>query len=265
MFQLQEKQFPQPGYNLTYYTQGDPRHELLIFIHSAFGDHTCFHHQVEPFAQQYRVLCVDMLGHGKSQTGDSAVTLEKMADLVAGIMDKEGHSQAHLVGVSLGSLVSQYIADRYPEKIKTVTVVGGYNIFGDNKAITRSQGAEIFKWFFLLVFAPERFRRHIVKGTNWVDAERDVYYQAMRPITLRSLRPLSGMGKLLDKAPKRLRQPLFIVVGEHDLPVIFKTAAEWHKSEPNSRYAVIREAGHCANMDNPAAFNQLLAEFLAQP
>lgn len=63
---MQEKQLPQNGFTLGYYTQGNPSSPALVFLHPAFGDHTCFHHQVEPFAADYHVIALDLLGHGRS-------------------------------------------------------------------------------------------------------------------------------------------------------------------------------------------------------
>jgi pimeloyl-ACP methyl ester carboxylesterase len=259
---LQEKQLQKEAYSLYYYTQGDPTNELLVFIHPAYGDHTCFHHQIDAFAEHYHVVSLDMLGHGKSQVRIGQVTIEKTAGLVAEIIEREGHAQAHLVGVSLGSLMAQAIASQHPHKVKTVTVTGGYSIFGDNSAITRAQNREIFKAFFLMLFRIDAFRRYVVENTNIVEAERDVFYQAMRRFTRRSLPVMSGMQKILEKTPKTIQHPLLIVVGDHDLPILLSNAQEWQQREPDARLQIIPAAGHCANMDNPAAFNHVLQEFL---
>lgn len=262
MTTLQEKQLQKETYSLYYYTQGDPSNEALVFIHPAYGDHTCFHHQVNIFAENHHVICVDMPGHGKSQVRGGNVGIDATVGLVAEILAAEGHAQAHLVGVSLGSLMAQAVAHKYPHLVKSVTVTGGYSIFGDNSAISKAQNREIFKAFFLMLFNMDGFRRYVVRNTNVVEAEREVFYRAMQNFTLRSLPLMSGMGKILDKTPRTLPQPLLIVTGEHDLPIILSNAQDWQKLEPNARLAVIPAAGHCANMDNPEVFNKVLKDFL---
>lgn len=263
MTHLQERQLQKETYSLYYYTQGDPSNEAIVFIHPAYGDHTCFHNQVDVFAEDYHVICVDMPGHGKSQVRGGNVGIDATVSLVAEIIEKEGHAQAHLAGVSLGSLMAQAVAHRYPKKVKSVTVTGGYSIFGDNSAISKAQNREIVKAVFLMLFNMDGFRRYVVKNTNVVEAEREVLYRAMQKFTRRSLPVMSGMGKILDKTPHTLPQPLLIVAGEHDLPIILSSAQDWQKREPDARLLVIPQAGHCANMDNPAAFNQALQAFLA--
>ena len=262
MINLQEKHLNKGTYNFYYYTAGNPQKETLVFVHPAYGDHTCFHHQVEAFIEDYHLIFVDMLGHGKSQVPMGGDTIEKTADLVVDILDKEGLKQAHLIGVSLGSLIAQYIAHMYPERVKSVTVTGGYSIFGDNSKISKAQNREIGKAFFLMMFNMEGFRRYVVKSTNIVPAEQEIFYLAMKKFTRKSLPVMAGMQKILDKKPRTLIQPLLIIVGEHDQPVILDNARIWQKREPNASLHIIPEAGHCANMDNPAEFNRELSTFI---
>lgn len=259
---LQERQLQKETYNLYYYTQGDPSNEAIVFIHPAYGDHTCFNHQVDVFAENYHVICVDMPGHGKSQVRVGNIGIDATVDLVAEILAAEGHAQAHLVGVSLGSLMAQAVANKFPHLTKSITVTGGYSIFGDNSAISKAQNREIFKAFFLMIFNMDGFRRYVVKNTNVVEAEREVFYRAMQQFTLRSLPVMSGMSRILDKTPHTLPQLLLIVTGDHDLPIILSNAQDWQKREPGARLQVIPQAGHCANMDNPTEFNRVLAKFI---
>jgi len=262
MTNLQERQLQKETYSLYYYTQGDPSNEAIVFIHPAYGDHTCFHHQVDVFAENYHVICVDMLGHGNSQLRSGNVGIDVTVGLIAEIIEAEGHTQAHLVGVSLGSLMAQSVAHKFPQLVQSVTVTGGYSIFGDNSAISKAQNREIVKALFLMIFNMDGFRRYVVENTNVVEAEREVLYQAMQKFTRRSLPVMSGMGKILDKTPRTLSQPLLIVTGEHDLPIVLSNAQDWQKREPNAQLQVIPQAGHCANMDNPEVFNRVLTKFI---
>jgi len=262
MSALQEKYIQKNAFALSYYTQGDPSKEAIVFIHPAYGDHTCFHHQFDVFAEDYHVISLDMPGHGKSQVRGRNVGIDATVGLVAEILAAEGHAQAHLVGVSLGSLMAQAVAYRHPKMVKSITICGGYSIFGDNSAITKAQNREIVKAFLLILFNMDGFRHYVVRNTNVVEAEREVFYRAMQKFTPRSLPVLSGMGKILDKTPRMFPQPVLIVTGEHDMPIILSNAQDWQKLEPNARLVVIPAAGHCANMDNPEVFNRTLKTFL---
>jgi 3-oxoadipate enol-lactonase len=56
--------------------------------------------------------------------------------------------------------------------------------------------------------------------------------------------------------------PTLVVVGEHDQPTPLALSEELQRGIPGARLAIIRDAGHISNIDNPAAFNQIVEEFI---
>ncbi len=250
-------------YRMHYVAQGDPANPLLVLLHPAFGDHRCFEQQIAEFAAHYRVVAVDMLGHGQSQVAGSGGSIADTSALVAAIIASTGHASAHLVGVSLGSLIAQDVAARYPAAVTALTVVGGYPIFGANKAIQRAQGGEMVKWLFMVAFSMPRFRRYLARTGAITPAARATFYRSAELFTRRSFRLMPGMKTIFQPEYRPQRHPLQIVVGDHDLPLLLRVTQDWHAREP-SAYHVVANAGHCANMDNPAEFNAAVLRFVAQ-
>ena len=72
----------------------------------------------------YSVLALDLPGHGLSK-GKSLKSIEEMADWINKVIDAAGYKEASLVGHSQGCLVIMECASRYPEKIKTLSLMGG--------------------------------------------------------------------------------------------------------------------------------------------
>ncbi|MFZ6027562.1 MAG: alpha/beta fold hydrolase [Chloroflexota bacterium] len=261
---LIEKTISHNGFTLHYYTAGPAENDALVFLHPAFGDHRCFHKQVAFFAKDYHIILLDMPGHGKSQPGKNPVGIECTADFLVQILAGEGHANCHIVGVSLGSLIAQDFAFRFPAQAKTLTVVGGYSIFGDNRSVQRAQGGEMLKWFLMVLFSMERFRRYVARTSVLYPEGQETFYQAMQHFKRGSFRVLAGMGQVLRPEERSCPQPLLIACGDHDLPLVQRVAEAWQRKEPNSRFQGIRDAGHCANMDNAAQFNQVLSEFIGK-
>lgn len=74
---------------------------------------------------------------------------------------------------------------------------------------------------------------------------------------------MSGLKNVLQKRDGiTLSYPILILSGDKDIELAKKSSIAWHKSEPNSTYFIIENAGHCANMDNAERFNELLMEFI---
>jgi len=51
--------------------------------------------------------------------------------------------------------------------------------------------------------------------------------------------------------------------GDKDIELVQEMGKRWHNSEPTSKYQLIKNAGHCANMDNPDEFNGTLMAFIS--
>ncbi|HYF64430.1 MAG TPA: alpha/beta hydrolase, partial [Herpetosiphonaceae bacterium] len=180
------------------------------------------------------------------------------------IIAREGHQAAHVVGVSLGTLIAQDVAARFPDAVASLTVVGGYPIAGDTRALQRAQSKEMLKWLGLVLVSMPRFRRYVA-NTSAIDPQaRGVFLSSAQLFTRRSFRAMAGLDSIMRPAEQPIRHPLQIIVGQHELPILRAATAAWHGRESGSEYHIIANAGHCANMDNPAEFNARLDAFLAR-
>ena len=113
----------------------------IIFIHPAFGDYTCFDTQVDYF-KDYRVITIDLIGHGKS-IGKG--TIEDTSLYIKGIMEKENISKINLVGISIGAVLVQDFANRYPNLVASLTCIGGYDINNFDKSLQKGNSKEQMK------------------------------------------------------------------------------------------------------------------------
>ncbi len=257
------KTLPQDGYQIHYYTAGPDTGTPIVFLHPAFGDHHAFDQQIDAFASQYPLITMDMMGHGLSQVGSSSDKIDKTADHIVQILNREGHKKAHLVGVSMGSLQAQYFALQYPEMTASLTVLGGYDINGDNAEVNKAQRSENLKWIFKALFSMPSFRRYISE-VSCSDATSQSRMRAMAEhFSRRSFRVMSGLGKVIQKRDTPIRTyPMMIMVGEGDIELSQKMSALFHAREPSSHFVVLAGAGHCANMDQADSFNEKLWSFL---
>jgi len=254
------KLLKQDKYNMHYYVSGDKGRETIVFLHAAFSDHTCFDGQRDFFARDFYVITVDLLGHGLSKPGKAKDKIDKSVEHIFEILKQEGISSAHIVGVSMGSLIAQYFALKYPSQTLSLTALGGYNINHINKEINRSQRKEIVKWVFKIIFSMDAFRRYVSSVSAIYPESRQRIYASSKGFTRKSLIVMSGMGNIIAEREKTPRPyPLLILVGEKDIEPAKEASRQWHEEEPESDFQIIENAGHLANMDNPELFNKILS------
>jgi pimeloyl-ACP methyl ester carboxylesterase len=104
-----------------YEVSGNPHGEWLVLLHGISGSTRCWKYQVSDFNKYFRILNIDLPGHGKSASLDC----EKyngviIANHVRLLMDQLGIKKAHMLGLSLGTIIQQYFCELFPERISSL-------------------------------------------------------------------------------------------------------------------------------------------------
>jgi len=260
---IEHKEIKQNGYSIHYFVSGDINKDLIVFLHPAFADHRCFDSQIDYFSKHYRVVTVDMLGHGLSAINRSKDKIDLTVNHLNSILKREGYKKAHIVGVSMGALIAQYFGLNHFDLVSSMTIVGGHNINANNREIAKAQRSENIKWIFKAIFSMNSFRRYVSSVTVSKPAEQARFYNMVSLFTRKSFIAMSGLGNVMQERKNiESNYPLLILSGEKDIELVQRLGKRWHDSEPTSKYHIIRDAGHCANMDNPDEFNSTLMTFI---
>ena len=251
------------GTPIVYYVSGEGNSECVVFLHAAFADHTQFNPQVDALSEKYCVIVPDLIGHGRSQNVQKGDNIDKMADYIKTILDRENVRKAHLAGVSLGAVVAQDFANKYPERLKSIACFGGYDInhfdAKEQKKNSKGQAGMMLKALFSIKWFAESNKK-ISAYTE--QAQQDFYEMNIR-FPKKSFMFLGGLNKLVNKrrtAPRAYG--ILIGCGEHDIAAAQPISRRWHESEPDSRLVIFKGAGHLVNMDVPEKFNEVMTEFI---
>ncbi len=260
---IEQKELKQDGYSIFYYVTGNKEKDLIVFLHPAFADHRCFDKQIDYFAKEFRIITIDLLGHGLSKVEKAKNKIDFTIHHIDTILKIEGFSKAHFVGVSMGTLIAQYFSLHFPDKVQSMIILGGYDINANNKEISKAQRSENIKWIFKALFSMNSFRRYVssVSVSNPVEQAR--FYEMASLFTRKSFTCMSGLGNILKQRENIIRNyPLLILSGDKDIELAKRMSEKWHNNEPTSKFHVIENAGHCANMDNADEFNSIVMSFI---
>ena len=97
--------------------------EVLFFLHGYLETKEIWEEFTTRFQKDYRVISLDIPGHGESHEWGSAHTMDDIASLILFILDKEGIKTIYLIGHSMGGYIVMAFADLYRERLK------GYALF----------------------------------------------------------------------------------------------------------------------------------------
>lgn len=260
---MEHKKLREKDYDIHYYLSGKADGKLIIFLHPAFSDHRAFDLQIGFFTPRFKVVTLDMLGHGLSQANKSQDKIDASASHIAKIIETEGYKKAHLVGVSMGSLIAQYFAVKYPEKVITLATLGGYSINKKNKELEHVQFLSNITLFVRALFSMKSFRKKVSLLSAYTREGQRLFLKSSEFYKRKSFLVMQGIQNVVKNRDNiSLPYPILILTGEHDIPLAKKMAEQWHTELTNSEYRMIEHAGHCANMDNPERFNKLLFNFI---
>lgn len=135
---------PVNGVNLYYEVHGDG--EPLILIQGLAGPSRAWFFQTRAFKKHYQVIVFDNRGIGKTDKSPEPYSAKTMADDTLGLMDHLGIARAHVLGMSLGSLVAQELAIHYPQRvgklILAMAMAGGLDRADVHPDMLRAFGTE---------------------------------------------------------------------------------------------------------------------------
>ncbi len=258
------KQYKLENSPIVYYIGGTEHRQWILFIHAAFADHTMFKTQFEYFRDKYNVLTLDIIGHGESTDAKKGDSIDRMSEWISKILKKENIGRINIVGVSLGAVLAQDFANRFPTAVQSLACFGGYDINNFDAKMQKGNNAAQMLMMLKALFSIKWFAKSNKQISAYTKQAQNDFYEMNIKFPKKSFMYLSSLNTMIDvrqTAPRNY--PLLIGCGENDIPAELSAVAMWRKSEPGCKTFIFEGAGHCVNMDVPQKFNEVLLQFLA--
>jgi len=251
--------------DVTLNTIDEGRGEALVLLHGlgSCGDDWAL--QTPAFAVDHRVVAPDLRGHGQSDKPRGPTSIAAMAADVAALLDALSIERAHVVGLSLGGLVAQRLAMAYPARVLSLALVNSFArlLTGSPRDVLRL----LRRGLVSLVLPLRLSARYVARGLfpyPGQDALRRLAVQrvmANDPVAYRAvLIAIRSFDSRKDLW--RIECPTLVVTGDRDGTVPRGRQHELAQGIRGARWVLLRDSGHAAPIDQPEAFNALLAGFL---
>lgn len=243
----------------------------LVMIHAGVADSRQWNNEFAFFAQNYQVVRYDMRGYGKSEPVDGE--FNPMDDLIAILDSLELHEPVVLMGCSMGGGLAMDFALTHPLRARALIMVGSAPSGLELDVPAPAKFAEAEKafeagdldlvceletqiWFDGAGRTPEQVNQEM----------RKLLYEMNR---LALAHEVKQLGKRLPNSPTSasdrlsdLNLPVLIVVGAHDTPYILAASNYMVERIPSAQKALIEDAAHLPNMDQPGQFQAIVSHFL---
>lgn len=240
--------------------QGGPAdaRETVVMIHGYSADKTVWMRFAPHFTDRYRVLVLDLPGHGETPF-DPALRYDTMsqAQRVLKAMDALGIQRAHLVGNSMGGFIAAQLALHHPERVQSATLVDAAGVIApepsDMDRILASGGGNPFevssRASFDAFYAMTMAQPPWVPGItlDWIAAD----YAARRESLARIFKDFHHVD-LLDARLHEIAVPVLVMWGERDRLVHRSAADVWVRGIPGARLVSYPDLGHMPMVEDPA-------------
>jgi pimeloyl-ACP methyl ester carboxylesterase len=239
----------------------------IVFLHAFPLNRTMWAQQESTLSPYYRVVTVDLRGHGESDAPLWHYSLEQTAEDVRALLDHLSIRQAVFVGLSMGGYILSAFYRRHAGRVKGLVLAdtraqadtpeGKEGRFQMAQTAYRHGPAAIADIMIPKLLSPETIRtrpemvqrvRMMIEGNQVSGIAGDLMAMAERPDSIPLLKQISC--------------PTQIIVGELDHATPLADATLMADQIPGARLAIIPGAAHLANLEQPELFTHIVRSFI---
>lgn len=255
------------GRVIAYDLVGPETAPVVAMTHSLASDGGMWAEQVPALlAGGFRVLRIDMRGHGGSDPVAGAYTMSQLAGDVASVLDTLAIPKVHYIGLSIGGMIGQAFAIEHGNRLLSAmwcdtmpqTPPGPQTVWEERQKVVRDAGT-------LEILADVTVDRWL---TPAVQSARPNRYKQIRD-TIAGTTPAGYLGCIdairnYDFVPKlpSLNLPLLVVCGADDAGTPPEANRRIAELVPGGKYEQISAARHFPNVEHPETFNHIMMAWL---
>lgn len=244
--------------------------EPLILIPYLAADYACYAFQVTEYAKHFTCISVDLRGTGESDKPEGVYSSELFADDVAAFLQAVGIPKAHISGLSLGAATGMWLAAKYPDKVKSLSLHSGWTktdpflktVVEGWQVMAKALGSVpemvilgIFPW----CFTPELYA---AKPEYIQSLAESVRGRPAQPLTAFLQESNAVIAHDVEAQLGRITAPTQITFGRHDLVTSTRFADRMTGTIRGSELLIFEGCAHAPIYEKVEEFNQKTLAFL---
>jgi pimeloyl-ACP methyl ester carboxylesterase len=246
----------------------------ILFVHEFAGDHRSYETQLRHFGQRYRCIAYNARGYPPSDVpaDGERYSQDRARDDIRAVLDALKIDKAHIVGLSMGGFATLHFGFTYQDRARSLVIAGcGYGAEPDKRAQFAQEAEASARQFEqqgmakaaeAYALGPTRVQFQNKDPRGWREfadqlSEHSTEGAAATLRGVQSRRP--SLFDLVDKM-KTITAPTLVMTGDEDWPCL-EPGLLMKRTIPTAALVVMPNSGHAINIEEPAAFNQHLADF----
>lgn len=249
--------------------------EPLILMHGTGGHIEAYGKNIKGLAEDFRVICIDMLGHGYTDKPDKPYGIDAYSDHLLDVINALGLEEVYLSGESLGGWVAAWFAAEHPEYVKAMVLNTPGNVNSDPEIMSRLRDSTIKA-------VVEANYENVKTRLEWlmydksvvtdelIQSRYDIYTQPAYQEAVYNIvylqDPEARKQYIWDPSwCSKIKAPTLLAWTDHDPTSTVEQAKPIQEMIPGAELTVIEDAGHWPQWEQVEAFNQVIKDFLKAP
>lgn len=227
--------------------------------------------QIPEFSKRYRVIAFDNRGVGRTDAPDAPYSIQMMADDTGRLLDALGVEKAHVLGLSMGGMIAQELALKYPQRVTSLIlattaarqsglsahICDTWRRMMEEGVSQETQLRNTLSWGFTDSFFENAEQVQVVIDTMLANPNPQPAYAFVRQV-------VACVEHDTRERIGQITAPTLVLVGKEDILLPVKLSEELAAGIPDAELVVLEGAGHGFPIEIADKFNQAVLEFLAK-
>ncbi len=237
----------------------------VVLVHPVGLDLSYWGEQIEALCDDHDVIAFDLPGHGRTPGSPADWTLAKSADMLAQVIRSTGAESAHVVGLSVGGMISQALALAQPILVRSLSLIDTAATFSEEGRAGMRKRAKMASEEGMQAVVPSTIQRWFTPET--VARRPDIIDRVSKtlladdPLVHAAMWNMISTLNLVSHLP-RVSCPTLVLVGELDPSSPPSAARVLQESIMGAQMHVIPNTSHMAPLEKPDVVNGYLTDFL---
>ncbi|MBN8691864.1 MAG: alpha/beta hydrolase [Bacteroidetes bacterium] len=239
---------------------------VVVLLHGFLGSHEIWEQTISNLSKSYRVIAIDLPGHGGSDNFGYVHTMDLLAKSVKAVLDHLHLKKYVLVGHSMGGYAALAFADLFPDNIKGICLYHS-SAYADSEEKKRDRTRSI-----KVVKANHRIYtteviRNLFASKNLKYLKKELAFASKIAGKTKKQGIISALEGMKDRPDRSVilglvEYPIMMVIGEHDNVLPAWQLMEQSQKIQNRHLLYLEHDGHMGFLESPKASNKALRAFL---